>query len=216
MFALYSGTSTKPNKINLLKVKIMKTLKLKTLFVLCVAAMAVSCNNDDDKTPVYPQENPLQGYLTTSGFDEEVTTTTDAAATESGFRFRPTVTGVVTALTARIPDVNNNLRVTIWDVATGDVVKTELFNITSSGVAVTKAITALPLVKDKEYMITMNSGDYYRHEKTDGTDASYPFTVGNIQVTGSGYALGADQTYPYVFPVDYTNGDLSFTFQRIQ
>lgn len=193
----------------------MKNLKLKTLLILCVAAMAVSCNKDEDDPIVYPQENPLQGYLTASGFDEEVTTTTDAVASEFGFRFRPTVTGVITGLTVRIPDVNSNLRVTIWDVETGEVVKTELFNVASSGVAMTKAITALALTKDKEYMITMNSGDYYTHERTNGSDASYPYTVGNIQITGSGYAIGTDQTLPYVFPVDYTNGDLTFTFQRI-
>lgn len=195
----------------------MKTFKLKTLLILCVAALAVSCNKDDNDPIVYPQENPLQGFYTTSGFDEETSTTTDALLPrETGFRFRPTVTGAITALTVRIPDVNNNLRVTIWDADTHEVVKVETFNITSSGVAVTKTIPALGLVKDKEYMITMNTADYYVHEKTDGSDAEYPYTVGNIQVTGSGYATGSDQAYPNAFPTNYTNGDLTFTFQRVQ
>lgn len=194
----------------------MKTLKIKSLLILCVAMMAMSCSKDDNKTPVYGQESPFEGYLANSGFNQKTTETKDALPAEFGYRFRPTVTGVITALTVNIPDVNSSLRVTIWDAESGDVVKTETFNVTSSGVAITKAIPALALTKDHQYMITMNSGDYYRHEKTDGSDASYPYTVGNIQVTGFGYTLGESQSMPAIFPVDYYNGDVTFTFQRIQ
>ena len=193
----------------------MKTFKLMPLVILFISVFAVSCDKDDDPViPVYPQENPIQGYLNASGFAEEETESTNEAAQEFGYSFRPTVTGAITSLAVRIPDVNNNLRVTVWDLETGEVIKTELFNVTSSGVVVNKTIPALALIKDREYMVTMNSGDSYEHSKTNDSDAIYPFTVGNIQVTGFGYSIGAGQTLPYIFPVNYYRGDLSFTFQR--
>jgi hypothetical protein len=194
----------------------MKNFKLKTLLVLCIAAMSFSCDSDDDNntTPVYQPESPLQGYLTNSGFNEQIDEVIDGSDQEYGFKFRPTVTGAITTLSVKIPDVNNNLRVTVWDVASQTAIKTETFNITSSGVAVAKAISPLPLVKDKEYMITINSADYYEHSKDDGSNATYPLSVGNIQITGFASTNGLLQTFPTTASGNFYAGDVNFTFLR--
>jgi uncharacterized protein DUF4082 len=202
-------------KINLLKMNNMKILK-KSLLILCVAAIAISCDKDDDNnnTPVYQPESPLQGYLTTSGFNQETDEIVNGGDYEYGYRFRPTVTGAITAISVKIPDVNEALRVTIWDVATQEPIKTETFNVTSSGVAVVKAISPLALTKDKEYLISINSADYYEHYKTDNSNATYPISVGNIQITGYAFSNGLLQTFPATTDPSYYAGDVNFTFLR--
>jgi hypothetical protein len=194
----------------------MKTLKLKLVLILTVAFVAFSCNDDDDNptVPVYQPESPLQGYLTTTGFSEDETPIIDGTNSEYGYKFRPTVTGAITTLSVRIPDVNNALRVTIWDVATQEPIKTETFNVTSSGTAVVKAIAPLTLVKDKEYAISINTADYYTHERNNGSSAVYPVSVGNIQITGYVYAAGLLQEFPGTTATDVYAGDVNFTFLR--
>jgi len=194
----------------------MKNLKLKVVLILCVAAVAFSCDKDDDnpQTPVYQPESPLQGYLTATGFNESESQVTNGTTTEYGYKFRPTVTGAITTLSVRIPDVNNSLRVTIWDVATQEPIKTETFNVASSGTAVVKAIAPLTLIKDKEYAISINTADYYVHERNNGSSAVYPVSVGNIQITGYVYAAGILQDFPGTTATDVYSGDVNFTFLR--
>jgi len=194
----------------------MKTYKLKAVMILAIAAMTFSCNKDDDDNntiPVYTSESPLENYLITTGFNQETDLITDGANREYGFKFRPTVTGAITAISVRIPDVNSELTATIWDVATMTAIKTETFNVTSSGVAVNKTITPLALMKDKEYAITINTGDYYRHYKTNNSSAAYPVSVGNIQITGAVYS-DILQDFPGNSAPDYFDGDVNFTFLR--
>ncbi|MEO7991994.1 MAG: hypothetical protein ABI663_20755 [Chryseolinea sp.] len=72
----------------------------------------------------------------------------------------------------------------------------------------------MDLIKNKEYFITMNSNDYYYYTKTDGSDVSYPFTVGDIKITSYSYRNGADQVMPDTPETDYYAGDVSFKFQK--
>jgi hypothetical protein len=193
----------------------MKNFVFKPLLILFLIATTFSCSSDDDPAPiVYPQEKPLAGFLGASEFTTQ-TEAVNIGYAEFGYKFRPSVTGAITALTVKIPDVNSALRVTIWDVESETPIKTELFNVTSSGVAVTKTITALGLTKDKEYMISMNSNDWYTHKKADNSNVTYPITVGSIQVTGFGYINGTAQSLPTTFVNDYFAGDVTFTFQRV-
>jgi len=195
----------------------MKNLKLRPLLIVLFAAITfASCDKDDDNVPyVFPSENPLVGFLEDSGFDQVSTENVDQITNrELGYRFRPTASGAITALAVRIPAVNSALKVTIWDAETQEVMKTESFNITSSGVAVTKPIVAVGLLKDHEYMITMNTNDWYSHTRTDNANASYPFTEANIQILGFGYAIGSGQTFPTISSGNTFDGDVSFTFQR--
>jgi hypothetical protein len=167
----------------------MKTIKTLSV-VLFLSIFSISCSKDDKAvTPAatpqaIPTQDPLAGYLTASGFNQKLTNILDSGDYEFGYSFIPLVNGKMTAIVAKIPDVHSGMRVTIWDKATATVLRTELVDITSSGVEITKNITAIDLVKDKEYMITFNSNDWYDHRKTDASDVTYPFTVGDIKVTG--------------------------------
>ncbi len=187
--------------------------KIMNIFVLLLIITMVSCKKDKDPV-VEPEQNPLAGYLTASGFDQKISNQVNASDFEFGFSFTPLVNGKITAIVAKIPDVRAGMRVTIWDKATAAILRTELMDINSSGVEVKKTISPLDLVSTKEYFITFNSNDWYDHRKTDGLSVTYPFTVGDIKVTSYSYKGGATQTLPNISPTNYYAGDCSFIFQK--
>lgn len=194
----------------------MKTVKFLTAIV-ALAAISFSCSKDDatpTPLPVYPTENPLTGFLTASGFNQTTTNQVNNGDYEFGYSFIPQVTGKITAVVVKIPDAHANLRVTFWDKTAGTIVRTETLDIATAGVEVTKDITALNLVKDKEYFITFNSNDWYNHKKSDNSAVTYPFTVGNIKITSYSFISGTTQAMPTSPQTTYYAGDLSFKFQR--
>jgi hypothetical protein len=195
----------------------MKTIKT-TIAILAIAISSISCSKDDESTPVpvvvIPEQNPLAGYLAASGFDQKLTNQVNLSDYEFGYSFIPLVNGKMTAIVAKIPDTHVGMRVTIWDKVAGTVLRTETIDVATAGVEVAKAITALDLTKDKEYFITFNSNDWYDHRKTDNTAVTYPFTVGDIKVTGYSFRTGTAQAMPNTPTTTYYAGDVSFKFQK--
>ena len=186
------------------------------IFLFLFLALAVSnCRKDDDEpTPIiYPEENPLAAYIANTGFsvkDDFI----NAGDYEFGLVFSPNVNGKIKAITTKLPEANANLRVTIWDFDTKSVLITEIINVTAANTAISKSIAELPLVKDKKYLISMNSNDWYNREKPGGTAATYPVTAGNIKFTEYLWKSGATQTFPTNPDDTYYAGDLSFVFQQ--
>lgn len=189
--------------------------KIIKLSVLILFVTIASCKKDKDPDPVpAPEQNPLAGYLAASGFDQKTTNQVNAGDYEFGYSFIPLVNGKMTAIVAKIPDVRPGMRVTIWDKVAGTILRTEIMDITSSGVEVTKPIAALDLVSGKEYFITFNSNDWYDRRKTDNSNVTYPFTVGDIKITSYSYKGGTAQSIPNTPQLNYYAGDCSFKFQK--
>jgi len=191
---------------------------LKFTLLACLALPVVSCSNDDDNnSPVNqnPMQDPLSGYLQAAGFTKSVDVK-DSGIYEFGIEFVPTVDGKIKAITAKIPDVHPGMRIIIWDKATKTAIRTETIDVTSAGVEVSKEIAPLQLTKDKEYLFTFNSDDWYNHTKPDATATIYPFTVGDIKVTN--YAFISSTASETIFPTNLRNtyyaGDISFKFQK--
>ncbi|WP_411811588.1 hypothetical protein ACLB9Y_17565 [Chryseobacterium scophthalmum] len=190
------------------------------IFSLISAFFITSCSNNDDDAPVteptpivYPQENPLDKYYESTGF----TTTTYFVASptsEFGLAFSPNVKGKINAIFVKIPAVKSNLRVTIWDYDTKAVMRTEVVNVTTANNVITKNISEILLEKDKKYMITMNSGDWYKRAKPDNSNATYPITAGNIKFWEYRWVGTASQIFPTNIDLKYNGGDLSFSFQQ--
>ena len=197
----------------------MKNFKFRNFFFLCLIVTAFSCSNDGS-TPIYPLrkfENPLPGFLKASGFNEQKTPVTDSPLNyETGFRFIPRAIGQITAFGVKIPNTTNDLRVTIWDVSESTVIKTQHIKVTTANTTVTVEIAPFPLEKDHEYMISMNTKDYYIHSRTDMMPVTYPFTVGNFDVTGSAFGTGTDQVMPNTAVSDTYYGDVSFVFEETE
>jgi uncharacterized protein DUF4082 len=189
----------------------MNTKKITIPAMAALAFLAFSCSDDDGKS----QQNPLKSYLAATGFDEEVTEAVDDGDYEFGYAFTPDVDGDLEAVVVKIPDVNNALRVTIWDAEDGSILRTITVDAATAGKQYTKKLDDdLDLFAGHEYMITMNSNDWYNYERTDGSDATYPVEAGDFMVTGYGYVGGTTQTFPGIGTTSYYAGDVSFKFEK--
>lgn len=197
----------------------MKTLKM-FLAILSVALVTISCSSDDDTPdPIkYAEENPLDAYMAGSGFSQKATDVKNSGIFEYGFSFKPTVTGKINAIIAKIPDVNTSLRITLWDAATKTVIKSETVSVPTANVTVEKIITSIALTKDKEYFFSVNSDDWITRAKTDGSATTYPIAAGNITITG--YAFSSSTASETIFPATgrntYYAGDITFKFQQTE
>lgn len=190
-----------------------KTINIAILFLI-FGMFATSCKKKDNKT-IFPEENPLNSYHTQAGFTT-ITDFVDAGSYEFGLVFSPNVKGQINAITVKLPDVNPSLKVTIWDYVTQTVLLTEIVNVSTSNTIITKAILAFALEKDKKYLITMNSNDWYKKAKADNSNATYPITAGNIKFLEYRWGSGNTQTFPSNVSLDYNAGDLSFVFQETE
>ncbi|WP_343696454.1 hypothetical protein [Flavobacterium sp.] len=195
----------------------MKNFKI--LFaILSASILTVSCSsNDDDKdnSPKFETENPLAVYYTQTGFST-VTNFVNSGDYEFGLAFTPTVKGNIKAITLKLPATNSAVRVTIWDYTSKAVLRSETVNVATADVQVTKEISVLALEKDKKYMITMNSNDWYKKNKADLTNAVYPIVAGNITFNEYRWISGTSQTFPTNVSANYNAGDLSFDFQQTE
>ncbi|KRD11067.1 hypothetical protein ASE21_04955 [Flavobacterium sp. Root901] len=194
----------------------MKTFKI-FFAIVSASILSVSCSSDDDKdnTPAFETENPLAAYYTQTGFTTS-SNFINSGDYEFGLAFTPTVKGNIKAITLKLPGTNPAVRITIWDYATKAVLRSETVNIAAADVQVTKEISALALEKDKKYMITMNSNDWYKKSKADNSNVTYPITAGNITFNEYRWVSGTSQTFPTNVSANYNAGDLSFDFQQTE
>lgn len=187
-------------------------------FALSITTFITSCSKDDDEQTapiVYNEENPLNKYHELAGFTS-TSNFINSGDYEFGLVFSPNVKGKINSLVVKLPDVNNNLRITIWDYNTKTVLRTETVNISAANVSVTKSIAEFVIEKDGKYMITMNSNDWYKRYKLDNSNAIYPITAGNIKFLEYRWLSGTAQVFPTNVSQNYNAGDLSFNFQQVE
>lgn len=189
----------------------------KTIITLLIITLSAACSSDDDKdnTPKFETENPLAAYYTATGFST-VSNFVNSGDYEFGLAFTPTVKGKIKALTLKLPATNPSVRVTIWDYASKTVLRSETLNVATADVEVKKEISELALEKDKKYLITMNSNDWYKKNKADNSNVTYPIVAGNITINEYRWLSGTAQTFPTNVSSSYNAGDLSFDFQQTE
>ena len=187
----------------------------KIFLFLCLTLAVSNCRKDDNEPApiVYAEESPLAAYITNSGF-VSTANNVNFGSYEFGLVFSPNVNGKIKAITAQIPDINANLRITIWDFDTQAILRTETVNVSAANTVITKSISELALVKDKKYLISMNSNDWYNRTKSGGGAATYPITAGNIKITDYLWKSGSTQTFPTNSDATYYAGDVNFIFQQ--
>ncbi len=193
----------------------MKTIQT-TIVIILISIFTFSCSKGEASDPavVAPLQDPLAGYLEATGFNQKTINYVNDNSNEFGFSFIPLVNGKITTLIVKIPATQLGLRVTIWDSVLKTVLRTETIDVAIAGTEVSKEITALNLIKDKEYVISMNSNDWYRRSKTSGASVTYPFTVGDIKITAYSISNGSEQQYPNRPLSSNYSGDCSFKFQK--
>jgi len=189
----------------------------KTIVLSAIILSLFSCSKDDEATtPVtYQEENPIPTFLVNSGFNFSRSTISLSSPTfESGFSFIPKVKGKITAIVAKFHVVNPNLRVTIWDKATGNAIVTNYMNISSTNTEYKTPINEVVLQKDKEYVFSIKNEYFFSYRKQNSAIQTYPVTAGNIQITGSLY--GDNNSMPNFSNSNSFVGDYSFIFQQTE
>ena len=205
----------------------MKTFKATfLLFAITIFAsviLFISCSKNDDKpilaaiTNPYPVENFLNGYLTTTGFNQQ---TINVASTSGyynyGVVFKPKVNGTINAVVIKLPSSDGDVVVRIWKVYTQALLKSLSVIVPTNNLEVTTLIDKLPLLKDEEYVITMKVISWFDRKKTDSSSISFPVDVNNIKITG--FISDSQNVFPYVERnnVYLHHGDISFNFQQTQ
>lgn len=193
-------------------------MKAKTLLAAAIITLSIiSCRKDDDETPqpqIYTEENQLSAYLSATGFIQKTVNYPNSGDYEFGLKFTPKVKGNITAIVLKIPDNATNVRVTIWDAGTKAVLKTITIPNAPANTEVRQNIDAFAVTKDRQYFISYNGNDWYKHSKSDNSVAVYPVVAGNISFDSYQWIGGLSQTFHTNTNNDYYAGDLSFVFQQ--
>ncbi|WP_346236208.1 hypothetical protein ABDK00_016625 [Niabella insulamsoli] len=181
------------------------------LTLMVMGVTWVSCSRE----PItYPEEMPLDDYLTISGFNENTVRIINSGHYEFGFQFKPVVDGMIKALRVKIPDNATDVRITIWDADSKEIIRTETIASVSKDAFVEQAITPVEMDQNHSYMITLNADDWYIRKRMDETPAHYPITCGNIMIEKHASTGGTRQTFPTLSSILYYAGDLDFVFQQ--
>jgi hypothetical protein len=174
-------------------------------------ALLTSCHNDE------PIQAPrvMERYLEQAGFTD-VTDQIDVEDREFGIKFKPVVDGSIHLIVTSLPVAIPVYRITIWDADQQLILRSDSIKVSEVGPRInrdTKIMlpTSVNLTAGKEYMVTINSNDWYEYKGT--SEAIYPFQVDNILITGFGYTVGTDLTFPTEFPTSYYAGNLDFSFK---
>ena len=158
----------------------------------------------------------METYLASTGFNQDSGERVNFGDYEFGLEFTPLVKGKILALKVKLPDINNSLRITIWDKATTSLINAGTVDVSAANTEFIFDITDLELVANKEYAITMQSDDWYMRQKTDAANAVYPIIAGNIRIDKYIWGDGVDQVYPAESSSLFYGGDLSFDFLQTE
>ncbi len=191
---------------------------MKMLLAFCMLlTLFTACSKKDKSEPVvYGEEDPLPGFLARAFYTQETYVWINelSGVAQYGMSFIPTENGKINSLVVKIPSPNNALKVIIWDKATKAKVRVETVKVPTANTVTTIGITPLALVKDKEYVITMFTDDFYARNKTGNGVGSFPIVSGNIKVTGSVTGRAENELFPLSGSGNQYFGDCSFLFQR--
>ena len=192
----------------------MKNVLKKVVILSCIF-FAFSCSKDEEDKKIFEVENFLTGYLTVSGYSI-ITTLLGNQASELGIFFVPLVDGKITSIEVKLPIANPQLRVTLWDKNQASILKTMIVNVAQEGMLSTIPIEPIILEKNKEYVLSINTTNWYVHRLPNGSEAQYPITVKNIKITAYKFTDGTVQNLPTTINSNVYEGDCNFNFQQTE
>jgi hypothetical protein len=191
-------------------------MKKMIIFFLAVTSLT-ACKKDKTTDPVvYAEENPIPGFLATTGFDQKSEVSNYPSPFEEGFSFKATTKGKINALVIKLPVANSSLRITIWDNTSKAILRTENVNISTANTETAIVINPFNIEKDKAYFISMNTKNDYVRTRTNGTPITYPIVSGNISILGVAFVLTPNQEFPTDLSQYAYYGDIGFKFQRTE
>lgn len=194
---------------------------VKQILVLALMAVAlVNCSADEEQPVTLPplvfqNENPYADFINTAGFTTVYVYTDDNNYYEIGYKFTPLVKGEINAVFVKIPAVVSDVRLTIWDVASGTPIRTEYVDVAEPSTKTTLAIAPLPLEKNKEYAVSINTRDYYFRYSPTGAYQNFPVVVNHLSISGAFSNMGtAQENVDFTTIVNGAFGDCSISFKQ--
>ena len=189
----------------------MKKLLIPFLFL----GLLLNACKKDDTVAVKPSETPVSSLLTETDWK---LTGYGASQFELGYIFSATVAGKITQLGAQMAEPGV-YTVSVWDVDTKALLRQKSVEQTSPSKFSTAAIDALPIVKDKKYLVSINSvvggvkKGYNGVAKTTGSSTTiFPISRGSIVIQKSVYSNSATTVYP---TTDYSGSNTFWGFADI-
>jgi hypothetical protein len=163
--------------------------------ILPLSIIAITILSCAKKCPVGP-ESPMSAFLSKSTFSaNEPLRQQSVPSDEIGYTFSPKKNGKISELSAKIPNTDNDLPITLWDETTHLVLKTIHLNVIASDIETREAITPIPVIAGHKYVISMNTRNSYDYQNADNGN-SYPTTVCNIDIINANYNGGFGTAYP--------------------
>lgn len=137
----------------------------------------------------------------------------DPLTSEIGYSFTPKVSGKITALEAKLPYTQGLVDVHIWDFDTKNLLRTETLNMALANTIIKKNISALNLIANKKYVISIETNVWYRYQKNSPNTTSFSYTFGNI--TFNNPVFSSRDVFPEnTNDSSYFQGDIAFTFLK--
>jgi hypothetical protein len=162
---------------------------------------------------VFKEEDPIVEYLSITGYNQfELPCGNINDSFEIGFIFYPLKNGSINALTVRTIDAKTNVVITIWDATSKTKIRTEDVLVSTANTVISKNISALSLVKNKKYAITVYTNSYYIRHAAEWAQPNYPMTCGNIKIIAAIMGGANSNQYPETSTSNFQNGDCSFKF----
>lgn len=173
----------------------MKTRFRFAVSVLLLLSVLASCK-DEDAQPV--EESPFFVF-----FDQPAITidTTPVSATtwEYGFVFNPLVDGSINKLGVKLP-VTGEFTVKLWDLSgnTPLILSEQKATSTTSHIPVFVDIPSIAVQKNATLGITVLANSFYRIQKQDASEFTFPMEVGNIRIVSFNEEMSATSlaTFP--------------------
>ncbi|MDN3659189.1 DUF4082 domain-containing protein [Ferruginibacter paludis] len=187
----------------------MKKIALSVTAALLLTSF-FSCKKETGKPPaVIPVQ---QGAVEQLIKEADPTAASDGQTYELGVAFKSAVKGNIQTLKLHLPQ-SGEYRVTLWKVTDQSIIAGNQLACTHADGWKDSLVVNIPIDANTPYILSVNTKVFYYFN---GSSTTFPFTKGDITLTGYAGKISREQLFPDL-PLSQTPaGFVDFTFQPMQ